>query len=443
MSEWEINDEDVIDYSPNGDDVKTFSLKVKRNIERIFSLLNVLNDALTALTSEQLLMINNSSTNHLKRLVEELHLALSIAGLNTTGHDSLLTKFDFTQNGWYTTGDNRTIHVTSAIKDNAKITVDSTDGLIIGGNYKLKSGDNIQVVKIKGINAGGVTNEVTLSEAVNFVPDLEGMTLIRNKLNVEGGNILVDDECYFVTEPFVFINKSTGTRKSISTVHLNVKHQNIKDADISAEVALINNLKFVGGEVVGIGVGGTQQATLANTSKLQHWGFKLYFDGVEQSGGYVFSPSDGTITFNAPSGTLVTADYFYDWGEEVFRPMMNNGIYVDFQNNSRATTQFAYYGSTSSIVGNAAIIRITMKRGTGGISNETLGVSTGTTQGFKLAHQALESSIKVTPASASWTWHEGAGILTVNAPSQQNLSASYNYRSKIFYVDSFAVMFNE
>ena len=77
MADYEINAEDIIDYSPNGDDIDSFSQKTKRSIERIFELLKALNDALSSLSQEQLLVKQSTTTNYLKRLVGELHLAQS------------------------------------------------------------------------------------------------------------------------------------------------------------------------------------------------------------------------------------------------------------------------------------------------------------------------------------------------------------------------------
>lgn len=442
MADYEINAEDIIDYSPNGDDVDSFSQKTKRSIERIFELLKALNDALSSLSQEQLLVKQSTTTNYLKRLVGELHLALAIANLDTTGYDSLLTKFDFGINGYFTTPEGRCTKVTSAVKDSTTITVDSIDGLIIGGNYLLKSEDNIQTVKITGINTEN-GNAVTLSSPVQFVPNIAQTILIRNRLNVVNENVIVDGDNYFVTNPIIFINKETGESKTISSVHLNVKHQNIKDPDIFCEVALLNDLKFASGEVIGVGNGGTQTVTLANTNKIQNWGFTLYFNGVKQTSGYKFSPSNGAVTFKAASNVIATADYYYNWDEENFRPMTSSGTYVDYKNPSRATTQFTYYGLDSNTSGNAAIIRMTMKRGTGGVANESLGTSTGSVQGFKLPHHAIRNSIVVSPTSAAWNWNDNLDVLTVTASAGQNISVAYNYLSKSYYVDSFAVMFNE
>ena len=189
---------------------------------------------------------------------------------------------------------------------------------------------------------------------------------------------------------------------------------------------MLNDLKFASGEVIGVGNGGTQTVTLANTNKIQNWGFTLYFNGVKQTSGYKFSPSNGTVTFRAASNVIVTADYYYNWDEENFRPMTSSGTYVDYKNPSRATTQFTYYGLDSNTSGNAAIIRMTMKRGTGGVANESLGTSTGSVQGFKLPHHAIENSIVVSPTSAAWNWNDNLDVLTVTASAGQNISVAYN-----------------
>lgn len=40
MAKWEIDEEDIINYSPNGDDIDTFSQKVKQTFEKLYLTLN-------------------------------------------------------------------------------------------------------------------------------------------------------------------------------------------------------------------------------------------------------------------------------------------------------------------------------------------------------------------------------------------------------------------
>ena len=378
------------------------------------------------------------SVNHLKRLVEEMHLALMLANLDTTGYDSMLTEAFFGNNEEI---DTTSVNVTSIIMGSNVVEVSSLENLIVGANYQLVDTNNLQDVKISSAKIENNRNYVTLTENVRY--PFTGTTRLHRSNGVFQEGYITGDEASFITDPISFVNEATGDSKTISVAHLNVKHENVIGAEISAEIALINDPIFVAGEVIGIGNDVTQQVTLAHTENVSSWGFKIFFNGVEQTGGYTFSPSDGKVTFFANSGVIVQANYFYNWSEENFVPLEKSGVFFDKKNSKRATTQFVYKATNASRTGSVATIRLTLNQATGGESNRILGTATGSPQAFKLPYHAVESSIQVMPASATWNWNDNLDVLTVTATHGQQISVSYNFKGKPFKVDSFAVMFNE
>ena len=88
------------------------------------------------------------------------------------------------------------------------------------------------------------------------------------------------------------------------------KCKNVADAQITAEIALREAI-YVRDEVIAIGTGNSQAATLANTNNLTDYYFALKFNGVIQTGNFTFNPTSGQVTF-----IVVTASYFYNWGAE-------------------------------------------------------------------------------------------------------------------------------
>lgn len=378
------------------------------------------------------------SVNHLKRLAEELHLALMLANLDTTGYDSMLTEAFFGNNEEI---DTTAVNVTSIIMGSNVLEVASLDNLIIGANYQLADANNLQDVKISAMRIESNKNYVTLAENVRY--PFSGTTRLRRTNGAFQEGYITGDGVSFITDPISFVNEATGDSKEISLAHLNVKHENVDGAEISAELALIKNPIFVAGEVIGIGNDTTQQVTLAHTENVSSWGFKLFFNGVEQTSSYTFSPSDGKVTFFANSGVIVQANYFYNWSEENFVPFEKSGVFCDKRNSKRATTQFIYKATNTNRTGSVATVRLTLNQATGGESNRILGTATGSPQAFKLPHHAVESSIQVMPASATWNWNDNLDVLTVTASRGQEISVSYNHKGKPFKVDSFAVMFNE
>ena len=480
MAEWEITQ--PIDYSQNGDDIDAFSLKTKHTLEQIYLCLQQLrnNRAQAGLDGEavpyeiridtttgriymrnanntdwillgkvapflgmtagsSIFGANDPSVNHLKRLVGELYLALSIAGLDTTGHDSI--SMELFLNGQEKI-DTTSVAVSTVLIGGTSIVVPSFEDLILGGNYKLVGGRYSQDVKITGMEIIDGSNYVTLAEPVQYAFPSNGTTLKRSTGTVQNGYI-TGDNVVFVTEPMPLTNKATGEGTTIATVHLNVKHQNFSGAEITADVALIHEPFFVRNELIGIGTGVAQQVTLLHTDRISNYGFKLYFNAVEQETGYTFSPQNGQVEFTAPNGTIVTADYYYNWGEENFLPMTKTGLYCDSGNNNRATTQFVYEAVDENETGTIAILRLKLNRASGRVTNYHLDTATGSAQGYKLPHHAEEDTILISSENAVWNWNDDLDVLVVTAPEGEDLYVTYSYRAKPFKIDSFTVMLNE
>ena len=370
---------------------------------------------------------------HIMRLTENLYLALDAADLNPGGYDGLSGETFY---GNTNDIDMTTVNVLTMIQGDDSLDVDSIAGLIEGSNYLLTDGVTTANVQIKHIVVEGSINRVILKDGV-AQQFLAGRTkLIRSNGNIAAGKIS-GDGAIFTTNLIPLANAETGANISVSRAHLVVKHENIADAEIKAELAL-RDATFVKGEVIAIGDGQQQTAMLKHTDDLTAYNFALYFDGVAQKN-YSFAPISGQVTFTAPSGTIVSADYFYNWGKENFVEMTKGGTYPDRRMPSRASTQFSYDGAA----GNVATLRLTLKQNSGEATNEIISTGTGKAQGFKLAHQAVSGSIWVVPATAPWQYNATHNVVIITAPVGNPVRISYQWKGKSFSADSFAVMFNE
>ena len=375
---------------------------------------------------------SNSYINHLLRLIENLYLALNFAKLDFGGYDALATE---TFQGGVSDLDDTAAVVTQTIINDDSINVTSFDNLILGAYYTLTDGNYSSTVRIKKMRIGDDgTLRVILTTKVTK-PFQLGSTYLKRTSGTISDGFISGDEVSFITKP-IFLNTKT------SRAHVSVKHENISDADIQAKIAFIHEPKFVKDEVIGIGNGAEQTITLQNKNKVCLQNFKIYFDGVETSD-YVVNPDAAKVTFTAANGVIVTADYFYDWEYEYFYPMKKAGIYPDKNNPSRATTQFLYRAASDELSGTVAVLEFSLKQLSGGISNEVLGIGTGKPQGFRLEHQAMPSSIAISPSTATFEYKEKINTVIVTAGLGETIKISYNWKGKPFKVDSFAGIFNE
>ncbi len=323
MAIWEIPKDKIVDYSPTGDDIDTFSQKTKYCLEEAFVALKELHDglsstdniggtpvAITSIEDGQTLIYDetlnvfkpdpainlvtivatenalSSEVKHLQRLVENLYLAFDVAGLNPGGYDGLSVNTFF-----------------GSIND---LDETRTFGTLEAGKY---FGENVALI----------------------------------------------------TQPISFINEKTGVPTKLRRGHLIVKHKNVQGGAVTAEVASHPTAVFVKGESLGVGTGNDQTVQLAHPDDIPAYKFAIYFDGEKQNDSISLMPLGGEVTFNAPVGVPVTADYFYNWGEEQWVEMESSATYQDKNNPNRATTQFVCEGDSTSVV----LIRITPKRGVG------------------------------------------------------------------------------
>lgn len=383
-------------------------------------------------------VLNRSSLSteiaHLMRLTENLYLALDAAGLNPGGYDGLSGETFY---GTTTDIDTTTVNVLSVFQGDDSIDVSTLDGLVEGSHYILTDGNQSLPVQIKNIFVKNGINRVVFYNKVTVSFISSSVKLLRTNCDIGQGEFSGDD-VYCVANLIPFVNEATGEVTKMSRAHLVVKHQNVPDAEITAEIAL-RDARFVKGEVVGIGDGTIQTVTLENTSGLTFYKFALYFNGVRQTSGFEFSPLTGEVTFNAASGVIVSVDYFYDWDAENFVEMTKTDTYPDRRDQTQATTQFTYDGAAGTV----ATIRLKLKRGTGTATNEIVSTGTGKPRGFKLAHQAINGTVSVSPTPTSWSLNSAQNTVIVTSPSGRAINISYRWKGKAFSANSFACTFNE
>lgn len=300
MAIWKIPNEYKIDYSPNGDDINTFSRKVKYCLEEAFNSLNELHTAGDTLTAA----------------VESLGAGFNLPIQIENPADGQILVYHAATN--------------STPVGEAKSLIIS-DGNNVLCDY---NGSNTANINVKEILAqSGVSREVKhLSRLVEnlylalsvmeldpggydgldcttFYGTYKNIDWSRSSVGLED-NKLSSNNGILITQPILLANAATGEPHLKSNAHLVIKHKNVADAQITAEIALREAI-YVRDEVIAIGTGNSQAATLANTNNLTDYYFALKFNGVIQTGNFTFNPTSGQVTF-----IVVTASYFYNWGAE-------------------------------------------------------------------------------------------------------------------------------
>lgn len=255
-----------------------------------------------------------------------------------------------------------------------------------------------------------------------------------------------DNVAVFSEGTGVCITKTYNFVNNIGRAHLMVKHPIVADTEIAAYIALRKPPTYITGEVLGTGDGAQHTVKVKNTTNLASHGFVLYFDGTPQSAAnYSFSPTDGQVTYTAPTGVTPTADYICNWSNETFVPMTHDTQYPDKNDNSLVDDQYDYVATADTDpTGTVGTIKVTLKQNTGTEKDVVLGVANGSQQSFKLDHHAKPETIVVKPDTATWTFKDNTDVLLATAPSGSgNITCSYSWAARTNYLESVSCIFNE
>ena len=232
MAIWKIPDNYKIDYSPNGDDVDSFSQKVKYCLEEAFKSLNALHTTTQSLEEQvtnlqpitpsetgTVVADSNQAVSHLARLVENLYLMLDVAQLDPGGYDGLSGETFYGN----TYAIDTTSVVVSRFSSGNVLYVNANAALTEGNIYFLTDGTVFEPVQIAEIVRAGTENQVTLRDVVENSFTGGSTQLVRSHGTISEG-MISGDGAIFVTKLFSFADETTGATISKSKAHLIVKH---------------------------------------------------------------------------------------------------------------------------------------------------------------------------------------------------------------------------
>lgn len=126
---------------------------------------------------------------------------------------------------------------------------------------------------------------------------------------------------------------------------------------------------------------------------------------------------------------------------EAWIPMKQDSVSKDGSSGLLAD-EFDYV-ATEDEAGSIVTLRVDMQGNMGSVENKTLGVGTGAPTLYKLEHAAIQSSIAVTPAEATWMYDFKKRALSVTAPAGSPVYISYDWESPSTYLDSMSCIFSE
>lgn len=203
-------------------------------------------------------------------------------------------------------------------------------------------------------------------------------------------------------------------------IHAYVKHKPLKDAKINVYAALRPTPKKRDMKQIGTGSGETQTVKVDDVGINQDT-LRVYYDGKAVYD-FDYNTETSEITFKAAAGVVVSASYEYGWKAADWLPM-TQGL---TQNNDSGndTTEYTYTVPAHKDALTVTAIRYELLRPTGHVSDEVIGIGTGTRQIIKLPHFAKKETIV---CSGAWSYDYDSRLVTVVAEKGTEIKISYDW----------------
>ena len=203
-------------------------------------------------------------------------------------------------------------------------------------------------------------------------------------------------------------------------IHAYVKHKPLKDAKINVYAALRPTPKKRDMNQIGTGSGETQTVKVDDVGINQDT-LRLYYDG-KAAYDFDYNTETSEITFKAAAGVVVSASYEYGWKAADWLPM-TQGL---TQNNDSGndTTEYTYTVPAHKDALTVTAIRYELLRPTGHVSDNVIGIGTGTRQIIKLPHFAKKETIV---CSGAWSYDYDSRLVTVVADKGTEIKISYDW----------------
>ncbi len=250
-------------------------------------------------------------------------------------------------------------------------------------------------------------------------------------------------EMVTVTEDFGGVGMRAG--------RMTVKHQVLRDAQISAQMAMRPVPKTRERIPIATGTGNRQTVVLgvkdangnvvADTG-INHNTLRVWY-GSQEVFDFDYNTQLSQASVTPPDGVTAFASYSYGWEPETWVEM-TKGTTQTHDDPNVVTTEFSYALGSADAAKGVAAAKVLLKKPTGSAS-QSLGTATGKTQMFVLDHLAKLSALAVTASTgtASWSYDEDSRILTVAATKDAALTATYDWVAETPVCTGFVAAWNE
>ena len=278
------------------------------------------------------------------------------------------------------------------------------------------------------------------AEAVKFRAAYNVLDIGKDKARVNSVTVIYSTGTATVTGDMADLCTVTQNYENgLSYCHALVKHQQLIDGEIKAYVSFRNEPQYRKTLNIGNGTGKFQTLTLGvdgvpdpgiNQSSLS-----VMLDG-KITYDYSYNTITSELTITAPLGVAITASYEYGWDKEVWNEMRLVRTEPYKQDDGIYSSEFVYeLPSTVTEKKTISDVKIELYRPTGTVTNEQIGIGTGSRQVFALPHKAKKETVA---CNAEFSYDEEAQLITVVAEQGAPVIVSYDWIAEIQTVYGFS-----
>ena len=239
------------------------------------------------------------------------------------------------------------------------------------------------------------------------------------------------------------ITKTQDFGTGMMYARLLIKHERFKDAGGKAYINFTDIPLCRENYQIGTGTGEPQTITLTDPG-IDFTSLKLYAN-ITYITDFDFNTTLNTITFTSAAGATIFVNYEYGFGKEIWQAMQK-GTTQPYQGKGYDSTDFTY--SITGVEKGVSTIRMVMEKPDGSSTDEYLGVGTGRSQLFFLAHYAKEETITLKQGTQpidnkNWSYDPINKIVTAIALKDTTVSATYQWTAETPKILGYVAAWNQ
>lgn len=291
-------------------------------------------------------------------------------------------------------------------------------------------GEYIPVQNVRDVDADAIRFRIRYN--VNVIGGNDSAKVSKILIHYTGGTSAVAGD---VAEIFSVMR---DYQYPLGTCAVSIRHKQLIDSKILAFVNFARQPKTR--TFLHLGVSdGTRQTFILGENGVRDTGIdqstlKVFVD-AQQLLSFSYNTEVSELEVQVDPGKAISVSYDYDRDAENWREMTADVVQEPYDDGTFLTRFMCSLDDDELDNQTVTNIRIKLERTSGTVVDEVLGIATGTSQQFVLAHAAVAETLSL---NAAFTYDADSQIVTCVAPAGTEIKANYDWLGETHTVYSWA-----